>query len=78
MTRAVQRPLPLVAGTGVTSDVTGLPGTTLRRLAKDDPSFPQPFIINDRGDLKWPLREVIDWLEVKAGRRLLTIDPGTA
>src|SRR4051794_13965600 len=43
--------LPLAPSTGTTSRVTGLPGTTLRRLAKTDPSFPQPFTINDRGDL---------------------------
>jgi predicted DNA-binding transcriptional regulator AlpA len=66
----MQRTLPLAAGTGKVSEVTGLPGTTLRRLARSDPSFPQPFTINDRGDLRWPLAEVVGWLERKAGRSL--------
>lgn len=63
-------PLPLVAASGAIAEVTGLPQTTLRRLAKTDPTFPQPFPINDRGDLRWPVAEVIAWLEAKAGRRL--------
>jgi predicted DNA-binding transcriptional regulator AlpA len=71
MTRTLERPLPLAAGSGLTSEITGLSQTTLRRLAKTDPAFPQPFIINDRGDLKWPVREVVSWLEAKAGRPLI-------
>jgi predicted DNA-binding transcriptional regulator AlpA len=51
--------------------ITGLPGTTLRRLARGDPTFPQPFIINERGDLRWPVTEVVRWLEAKAGRPLI-------
>ena len=70
MMRKPQRPLLLAASTGVASEMTGLPSTTLRRLAKTDPTFPQPFTINDRGDLRWPLAEVVAWLEVKAGRPL--------
>jgi predicted DNA-binding transcriptional regulator AlpA len=66
----VQTPLPLVASTGQATAITGLPGTTLRRLARTDPSFPQPFPINDRGDLRWPVAEVVGWLERRAGRRL--------
>ncbi len=70
MTLRIRPPLPLAAGTGKVSEITGLPGTTLRRLAKTDPSFPKPFTINDRGDLRWPLEEVVGWLEQRAGRRL--------
>ena len=62
--------LPLAPSTGVASRVTGLPGTTLRRLARTDPSFPKPFTINERGDLRWPLAEIVAWLEAKAGRPL--------
>ena len=62
--------LPLAASTGVTTQITGLPGTTLRRLARTDPSFPRPFTINDRGDLRWPVAEVVSWLERRAGRQL--------
>lgn len=70
MTLRIRPSLPLAAGTGKVSEVTGLPGTTLRRLAKSDPSFPRPFTINERGDLRWPLGEVVAWLEHKAGRSL--------
>jgi predicted DNA-binding transcriptional regulator AlpA len=62
--------LPLAASTGQASAITGLPGTTLRRLARTDPTFPQPFTINERGDLRWPVPEVVRWLEVRAGRPL--------
>ena len=70
MTLRIRTPLPLAAGTGKVSEVTGLPGTTLRRLARTDPSFPKPFTINERGDLRWPLGEVVGWLEARAGRAL--------
>ena len=63
--------LPLAASTGVTSQITGLPGTTLRRLARTKPGFPQPFTIDERGDLRWPVAEVVAWLEARAGRRLV-------
>jgi predicted DNA-binding transcriptional regulator AlpA len=62
--------LPLAASTGRMAAITGLPGTTLRRKAKTDPTFPKPFVINERGDLKWPVREVVSWLEARAGRQL--------
>jgi predicted DNA-binding transcriptional regulator AlpA len=62
--------LPVAASTGVTSQFTGLPGTTLRRLARTDASFPKPFTINERGDLRWPVAEVVAWLETRAGRPL--------
>jgi predicted DNA-binding transcriptional regulator AlpA len=62
--------LPLAASTGVVAQITGLPGTTLRRLAKTDASFPKPFTINERGDLRWPVPEIVSWLEGKAGRPL--------
>ena len=62
--------LPVAASTGFTSQITGLPGTTLRRLARTDASFPRPFTINERGDLRWPVAEVVAWLEAKAGRQL--------
>ena len=62
--------LPVAASTGVTTQITGLPGTTLRRLARTDPKFPQPFTISDRGDLRWPVAEVVAWLERRAGRQL--------
>jgi predicted DNA-binding transcriptional regulator AlpA len=61
---------PVAASTGVTTQITGLPGTTLRWLARTDPSFPKPFTINDRGDLRWPVAEVVGWLEARAGRPL--------
>jgi predicted DNA-binding transcriptional regulator AlpA len=70
MMRIAQRPLPIAASTGVATQITGLPGTTLRRLARTDPSFPKPFTINERGDLRWPLAEIVAWLEAKAGRPL--------
>jgi predicted DNA-binding transcriptional regulator AlpA len=70
MTLKLERPLPLTAGSGLTSEITGLSQTTLRRLAKTDATFPQPFVINERGDLKWPLREVVSWIEARAGRPL--------
>jgi predicted DNA-binding transcriptional regulator AlpA len=66
-----QASLPLAASTGQMTAITGLPGTTLRRLARADPTFPQPFIINERGDLRWPVTEVVRWLEAKAGRPLI-------
>jgi predicted DNA-binding transcriptional regulator AlpA len=62
---------PLTGSTGRTSAITGLPGTTLRRKAKIDPTFPQPFTINERGDLRWPVREIVRWLEARAGRSLI-------
>jgi predicted DNA-binding transcriptional regulator AlpA len=62
--------LPLAASTGQTSAITGLPGTTLRRKAKTNPTFPKPFVINERGDLRWPVHEVVRWLEARAGRPL--------
>ena len=71
MTLRTQTPLPLTASTGQLGAITGLPGTTLRRLARTDPTFPQPFIINERGDLRWPTLETVGWLETKAGRPLL-------
>jgi predicted DNA-binding transcriptional regulator AlpA len=71
MTQMVPTPLPLAASTGKVSTITGLPGTTLRRLARTDPTFPQPFTINDRGDLRWPVSEVVRWLEARAGRSLI-------
>jgi predicted DNA-binding transcriptional regulator AlpA len=71
MPLGAQRPLPLAASTGVTSQITGLPGTTLRRLARTDSSFPKPFTINERGDLRWPVAEVVGWLEARAGRPLM-------
>ena len=64
------KPLPATASTGGMTTLTGLPGTTLRRLAKTDPSFPKPFTINARGDLRWPVHEVLAWLEQQAGRPL--------
>jgi hypothetical protein len=70
MTLRTQTRLPLTASTGRMTEITGLPGTTLRRLAREDPSFPQPFIINERGDLRWPTLETVSWLEAKAGRPL--------
>jgi predicted DNA-binding transcriptional regulator AlpA len=63
--------LPVAASTGKTTAITGLPGTTLRRLARTDPDFPKPFTINTRGDLRWPVLEVVKWLERRAGRPLL-------
>jgi hypothetical protein len=71
MPLTLERPLPLAASTGQMTAITGLPGTTLRRLAKTDPTFPPPFAINERGDLKWPVRETVSWLEAKAGRPLI-------
>jgi hypothetical protein len=71
MLRTVQTPLPLTASTGQMAAIAGLPGTTLRRLARTDPTFPQPFVINERGDLKWPVLETVSWLEAKAGRPLI-------
>lgn len=70
MVQAAHRPLPVAASTGVTTQITGLAGTTLRRLAKTDETFPRPFTINDRGDLRWPVAEIVSWLERKAGRPL--------
>jgi hypothetical protein len=70
MTLRMRTPLPLAAGTGKVSEVTGLPGTTLRRLARTDPSFPQALHHQRRGDLRWPLGEVVGWLEARAGRPL--------
>ena len=70
MTQGTPR-LPIAASTGQTTAFTGLPGTTLRRLARTDPDFPQPFTINERGDLRWPVPEVVKWLEQRAGRSLL-------
>jgi predicted DNA-binding transcriptional regulator AlpA len=64
------QPFPIAASTGRTSAITGLPGTALRRLARTDSSFPKPFSINERGDLRWPVREVVRWLEARAGRPL--------
>jgi hypothetical protein len=64
---------PLTASTGQIEMITGVPGTTLRRLAKTIPDFPKPFTINERGDLRWPTREVVGWLEAKAGRPLLAV-----
>jgi predicted DNA-binding transcriptional regulator AlpA len=69
MTPRVQT-LPLAASTGQTSAITGLSGTALRHRAKTDPTFPKPFVINERGDLRWPVREVVSWLEARAGRPL--------
>ena len=71
MVQVAHRPLPVAASTGVTTQITGLAGTTLRRLAKTDQSFPRPFVINERGDLRWPVAEVVRWLETRAGRPLL-------
>jgi predicted DNA-binding transcriptional regulator AlpA len=62
--------LPLTAGTGKVVALTGVPATTLRKLARTDRAFPQPFSINERGDLRWPVAEVVRWLEAKAGRPL--------
>jgi predicted DNA-binding transcriptional regulator AlpA len=62
--------LPLAAGTGQTAAITGLSPTELRRKARNDPTFPQPFTITDGGDLRWPVREVVSWLEARAGRPL--------
>ncbi len=70
MTQSLQRPLPLTASTGKLAELTGLLGTTLRRMAKADQTFPQPFVINDRGDLRWPVAEVVAWFEARAGRSL--------
>jgi hypothetical protein len=63
--------LPVAAGTGRTALITGLSGTALRRLARTDPTFPQPFTFNGRGDLRWPVLQVVKWLERRAGRPLL-------
>jgi predicted DNA-binding transcriptional regulator AlpA len=70
MTLRTQTPLPLTASTGQMTAITGLPGTTLRRLARTDATFPRPFIINERGDLRWPTLETVSWLEARAGRPL--------
>jgi predicted DNA-binding transcriptional regulator AlpA len=70
MARRTLRHLPLAASTGVASKLTGLSGSALRRLAKSDATFPKPYTINDRGDLRWPVAEVVAWLEAKAGRQL--------
>jgi hypothetical protein len=45
--------------------------STVRRLARTDPSFPKPFRLTERGDLLWPLTEIPDYLARKAGRPLL-------
>jgi predicted DNA-binding transcriptional regulator AlpA len=63
--------LPLTGSTALVSQITGLPPTTIRRLTKVDREFPQPFVINDRGDLRWVISEVLRWLEARAGRALL-------
>ena len=63
--------LPLTGGTTFVSQLTGLPPTMIRRLTKVDPEFPKPFVINDRGDLRWVISEVLRWLETRAGRTLL-------
>jgi predicted DNA-binding transcriptional regulator AlpA len=70
MRSVVQKPLPLTASTGKVTEATGLPGTTLRRLAKTDPTFPKPFTLAEGGDWRWPLAEVVAWLEARAGRSL--------
>lgn len=68
------KPLPATASTGGLTALTGLPGTTLRRLARTDETFPKPFTINARGSLRWPVHEVLFWLSAKAGRRLVASD----
>jgi predicted DNA-binding transcriptional regulator AlpA len=70
--------LPLAASTGQTAAITGLSGTGLRHKARTDPTFPQPFVINGRGDLRWPVLEVVRWLEAKAGRPLTAPARGLA
>jgi predicted DNA-binding transcriptional regulator AlpA len=62
--------LPIAASTGRTVEITGLGASTLRRLAKADPSFPKPFRIAGDGDWRWPVPEIVAWLEVRAGRPL--------
>jgi predicted DNA-binding transcriptional regulator AlpA len=66
----MKSPMPLTASTGGVTEITGLPGTTLRHLARTDPTFPRPWPINGRGDLRWAVHEVVAWLEAKAGRPL--------
>lgn len=63
--------LPLTGNTAFVSQLTGLPEGAIRRLPKVDPEFPKPFVINDRGDLRWVISEVLRWLEARAGRPLM-------
>jgi hypothetical protein len=70
MTQVARSSLPLLASTGRLTAITGLPGTTLRRMAREHPDFPKPIVINDRGDFSWPVLPVLGWLEARAGRPL--------
>jgi predicted DNA-binding transcriptional regulator AlpA len=68
--RGLVEPLPLAASTGRTAAFTGLAIITLRRLVRGHPDFPRPYKLTERGDLRWPLPEIVAWLEGKAGRPL--------
>lgn len=44
--------------------------STVRRIEALDPSFPRSFRLHPGGDRHWLTREVLDWLESRAGRPL--------
>ena len=67
------RQLPITATTNQVAELTGLSNTTLRKLARVDPDFPKPFPINARGDLRWPVPGIVEWLERRAGRPLTDV-----
>ncbi len=62
--------LPIAADTDFAGQVLGMSPATIRRLAKTDPSFPKPFAIGPGGRLRWPMAELLRWLEARAGRPL--------
>ena len=55
--------------TGV-ADILGVSASSIRRLLDNDPDFPKPFKLHEKGDLVWMIDEVRTYLRRRAMNRL--------
>jgi predicted DNA-binding transcriptional regulator AlpA len=58
----------LIAGTGDVAQMLGCSPSTVTRLWKTDPLFPQPFRMGLNGDLKWAVAGIPAYIATKAAR----------
>jgi predicted DNA-binding transcriptional regulator AlpA len=71
LSQRLQRYLPLVGNISAVAEITNLSRSYIRRLEQTDPSFPRSFKLHETGDRMWAINEIIGWLEMRAGRRLV-------
>jgi predicted DNA-binding transcriptional regulator AlpA len=65
-------------GIGGVAQTLGCSASTVRRLLRDNATFPKPFRLTERGDLCWSRDEIVNWFQAQAQSRRVAVSEGAA